>query len=221
MFALVRDELLGELCRANDLFVPSFVYGLPPDIRASLALFCYRRSHIHSMGLAIAASCDEDNLVRAGGSVGAFIFTCSRKAAPREVLSPRADRRRITLATGVLREFSDHDEMAQEVSADPLPSVIWPSAWHSLLRLSRKEPESDWVSRRANFWTKCPEKVFLGMIPTRRKGRAARETFLRSAAFDSRKLCPDRFSFCRESAVPAAADGFTAHENPSYSRSRS
>jgi hypothetical protein len=75
------------------------------------------------MGLAIAATCDEVNLVWAGGSVGAFIFTCSREAAPREVLSPRADRRRITLATGVLRVFSDDDEMAQEASADPLPSV--------------------------------------------------------------------------------------------------
>src|ERR1700722_3619347 len=119
----VRDELLGELYRANDLFVPSFVYGLDPDVRASLALFCYRRSHLHSVGLAIAASCDEDCLVWAGGSVGAFIFTCSREAAPREVLSPRADRRRITLATGVLRVFSDDDDMAQEAAADPLPSV--------------------------------------------------------------------------------------------------
>ena len=34
----VRDELLGELCRANDLFIPGFVYGLAPDVRASLAL---------------------------------------------------------------------------------------------------------------------------------------------------------------------------------------
>jgi hypothetical protein len=119
----VRDELLGELCRANDLFVPSFVYGLAPDVRASLALFCYRRSHLHSAGLAIAASCDEDNLVWAGGSVGAFIFACSREAAPREVLSPRADRQGITLATGVLRVFSRDDEMAEEASADHLPSA--------------------------------------------------------------------------------------------------
>ena len=31
----VREELLGELHRANDLFVPGFVYALAPDIRAS------------------------------------------------------------------------------------------------------------------------------------------------------------------------------------------
>jgi hypothetical protein len=119
----VRDALLGELCRANDLLVPDFVYGLPSDIRAALALFCYRRRHLHSMGLAIAATCDEDSLVRAGGNVGAFIFTCSRGGARRGALSPRADRRRITLATGVLRAFSDDDETAQDASANPRPAV--------------------------------------------------------------------------------------------------
>jgi hypothetical protein len=74
----VPDELLGELHRANDLFVPGFVSTLAPDIRALLALFCYRRSHLHSMGLGIAASCDKENLVWAGGSVGAFLFASSR-----------------------------------------------------------------------------------------------------------------------------------------------
>jgi hypothetical protein len=47
----VRDELLGELCHANDRFIPGFVSTLAPDIRASLAPFCYRRNHLHSMGL--------------------------------------------------------------------------------------------------------------------------------------------------------------------------
>ncbi len=110
----VHDELLGELHRANDLFVPGFVSTLAPDIRASLALFCYRRSHLHSMGLGIAASCDEDSLVWAGGSVGAFIFACSREAAPQKMLSPRADRRKITLATGTLRMFANDDELTSE-----------------------------------------------------------------------------------------------------------
>ena len=119
----VRDELLGELYRANDLFVPGFVSTLAPDIRASLALFCYRRSHLHSIGLAIAASCDKDSLVWAGGSVGAFVFACSREASPREVQSARADRRKITLATGVLRMFADDDDMALEAPTDPLPLV--------------------------------------------------------------------------------------------------
>jgi hypothetical protein len=119
----VRDDLLGELYRANDLFVPGFVNTLSPDIRASLALFCYRRSHLHSIGLAIAASCDKDSLVWAGGSVGAFVFACSREAPRREVQSARVDRRKITLATGVLRIFADDDEMVLETPTAPLPSV--------------------------------------------------------------------------------------------------
>jgi hypothetical protein len=91
-------------------------------VRASLALFCYRRSRLHSIGLAIAASCDKDSLVWAGGSVGAFVFACSREASPREVQSARADRRKITLATGVLRMFAD-DDMALEAPTGPLPLV--------------------------------------------------------------------------------------------------
>jgi hypothetical protein len=119
----IRDELLGELYRADDLSVPGFVYNLAPGIRASLALFCYRRSHLHSIGLAIAASCDKNSLVWAGGSVGAFVFACSREASPREVESARADRRRITLATGVLRMFVDDEDMGLEAQTGSLRLV--------------------------------------------------------------------------------------------------
>jgi hypothetical protein len=116
----VSDHLLGELYRANGLFVPGFVSTLAPDIRASLALFCYRRSHLHSMGLGIAASCDKDNLVQAGGSVGAFLFASSRELPSYIALSPHGNRRKITLATGVLRMFTNNDEMAP---TDPPLSV--------------------------------------------------------------------------------------------------
>jgi hypothetical protein len=121
----VRDELLGELYRANDLFLPGFVSALAPDIKASLALFCYRRSHLYTMGLAIAASCDEYNLVKAGGSVGAFLFSSSREesgqlAPPRHVSS----RRNITLATTVIRAFALDNELPRKATHKlrPLPS---------------------------------------------------------------------------------------------------
>jgi hypothetical protein len=112
----ISDDLLGELYRANDLLVPGFVSTLPPDVRAFLALFCYRRSHLHSMGLGIAASCDKDNLVWAGGSVGAFLFASSREVSPQVALSPRGNRRKITLATGVLRMFANDDELVLEAT---------------------------------------------------------------------------------------------------------
>jgi hypothetical protein len=112
----ISDDLLGELYRANDLFVPGFVSTLAPDVKALLALFCYRRSHLHSMGLGIAASCDKDNLVWAGGSVGAFLFASSREVPQQAVLSPRGNRRKITLATGIRRTLTADDEFVLEAT---------------------------------------------------------------------------------------------------------
>jgi hypothetical protein len=84
----IRDELLGELYRADENRVSDLVATITPDIRARLALYCYRRSHLHTTGLAIAGSCDQDDLVRSGGHVGALLFAISREApspAPRRV----------------------------------------------------------------------------------------------------------------------------------------
>ena len=84
-----------------------------------LALFCYHRSHLHSMGLAIAASCDEDDLVRVGGRVGANLYTRSQEAQQPQPLAPhQGNRRKITLASGQLRNMAplDDDEPDEEVA---------------------------------------------------------------------------------------------------------
>src|ERR1700676_2920242 len=97
----VGDELLGELYSASKLGLPALVASVPPLVRAMLALFCYHRSHMHAMGLAIAGSCEEDDLVRIGGRVGATLFTRSREAQqPQPLASHQANRRKITLASG-------------------------------------------------------------------------------------------------------------------------
>lgn len=111
----VRDELLGELYSASKLGLPALVATVPPRIRALLALFCYHRSHLHSLGLVIAASCDEDDLVRVGGRVGATLFTRSREAPqPQPLVSHQANRRKITLATGPLRNMAPLDDEPDE-----------------------------------------------------------------------------------------------------------
>jgi hypothetical protein len=111
----VRDELLGELYSANKLGLPALLATVPPRTRAMLALFCYHRSHLHSMGLAIAASCDEDDLVRLGGRVGAILFTQSQEAPPPQPLaSHHANRRKITLASGTLRNMAPLEDEADE-----------------------------------------------------------------------------------------------------------
>jgi hypothetical protein len=58
-FCPVQDDLLGQMYRANENGLPLLVESVSSDVRAMLALFCYRRSHLHSLALSIAASCDE------------------------------------------------------------------------------------------------------------------------------------------------------------------
>ena len=107
----VGDELLGELYSASKLGLPVLVATVPPTVRATLALFCYHRSHLHSLGLAIAASCDEEDLVRLGGRVGASLFARSREAPPPPPLaSHNTNRRKITLASGPLRKMAPIDD---------------------------------------------------------------------------------------------------------------
>ena len=99
----VREELLGELYGASKLGLPVPVATVPPDARAMLALFCYRRSHLQELGLAVAASCDEDDLVRWGARLGEVVFAKSREAPQSLPAVSSPYRRKITLATGPLR----------------------------------------------------------------------------------------------------------------------
>jgi hypothetical protein len=68
------------------------------------------------MGLGIASSYDKDNLEWAGGSVGAFLFASSREVPQQAVLSPRGNRRKITLATGIRRALTADDEFVLEAT---------------------------------------------------------------------------------------------------------
>ena len=82
-FCPVRDELLGEMYRASEHGLPTLVESVSSDVRAMLALFCYRRSHLHSLALSIAASCTERELIQFGGRVGSTLYALSREPAPR------------------------------------------------------------------------------------------------------------------------------------------
>jgi hypothetical protein len=116
----VGDELLGELYNASKLSLPVLVSTVPPNVRAMLALFCYRRSHLHTLGLVIAASCDEDDLVKWGGKLGAAIFAKSREAPqPESFESKYATRRKITLATGPLRNMLPFDDEPDDEAGEP------------------------------------------------------------------------------------------------------
>ena len=110
----VGDKMLGELYRSHERGLADLVATVAPDVRATLALFCYRRGHLHSMGLAIAASCSEEELVNAGGRAGAAVFALSREAPQTPVTPSPSNRRQITLASGPLRVMPPLDDESED-----------------------------------------------------------------------------------------------------------
>src|SRR4030088_2614849 len=107
-FCPVRDELLGEMYRANENGLPVLVESVASEVRAMLALFCYRRSHLNSLALSIAASCSERELIHLGGRVGPPLTALPRKApkTPPTPSSSYGNRKPITLSTKPLSTFS-------------------------------------------------------------------------------------------------------------------
>jgi len=120
----VRDELLGEMYRANEHGLAQLVDSVSSDVRAMLALFCYRRSHLHSLALAIAASCSERELIQLGGRVGSTLYALSREPATRSAPSSSyGNRKPITLSTKPLSTFApmeddlDDEDFVEAVTA--------------------------------------------------------------------------------------------------------
>jgi hypothetical protein len=114
-FCPVRDELLGELYRASESGLPHLVDSISSDVRAMLALFCYRRSHLYSLALAIATSCSERELVEFGGRVGSTLYALSREPAMRAAPSSSyGNRKSITLSTKPLSTFALVDDELDE-----------------------------------------------------------------------------------------------------------
>jgi hypothetical protein len=88
-------------------------------VRAMLALFCYRRSHLHSLALSIAASCSERELIQLGGRVGSTLYALSREPSSRIAPSSSyGNRKPITLSTKPLSTYSPvDDELDEEFAA--------------------------------------------------------------------------------------------------------
>ncbi len=111
----VGDDLLGAMYRANENGLPLLVENVSAEARAMLALFCYRRSHLHALGVAIAGTCTELELVNAGGRVGMTLYALSREASPAAVPAASHNRRKITLSTRPLSTIVPLDD---EIDAD-------------------------------------------------------------------------------------------------------
>jgi hypothetical protein len=117
-FCPVRDELLGEMYRANEHGLVRLVASVSSEVRAMLALFCYRRSHLHPLALAIAGSCSERDLIHLGGRVGSTLYALSRSPARAAPPSAYGHRKPITLSTKPLSTFSPFEDEPDEELAD-------------------------------------------------------------------------------------------------------
>jgi hypothetical protein len=122
-FCPIRDELLGEMYRANENGLPQLVESVSSDVRAMLALFCYRRSHLHSLALSIAATCSERELIQFGGRVGSTLYAQSHEAPERRAApSLYGNRKPITLSTKPLSTFSPDVDDLDEEFAETVPA---------------------------------------------------------------------------------------------------
>ena|ERR1043166_496328 len=97
----VPDSLLGDLYRASPEGLHALVESIPSRTRAMLALYCYRRSHLSSLALAIASTCERGDMIAAGGQLGAVVFEQSR-LAPKV---PEEKRRKVTLSNGTFMKL--------------------------------------------------------------------------------------------------------------------
>jgi hypothetical protein len=96
---VVPEELVGRLYHLGESAVLDLLGGLSPTERANLAMFCYRKSHLHRIGLAIAATCDLDTLIQGWGTaLGQALFAQSRARTPEPDRVTVSRRARITLA---------------------------------------------------------------------------------------------------------------------------
>ena len=121
----VPDELVGRLYRAGESAVLDLTAALSPGQRASLAAYCYHKSHMHRIGLAIAATCELSTLVQAfGTALGQALYMQSRERAAVPDRVPGSHRPKITLArltgTPMAAEEPDVDDSVEMAGAGEL-----------------------------------------------------------------------------------------------------
>ena len=78
----IPEQVLLQIYDASKQGQPIPQLDLSAETRSMLALFCYRRKHLESAGLAIAATCEEPDLLTAGGALGRVLFARSRNYHP-------------------------------------------------------------------------------------------------------------------------------------------
>jgi hypothetical protein len=109
----VPEQVLGQLYRASPHGLRELVATVPVHTRATLALYCYGRNHLRSIGLAIATCCDEFELRDAGGLAGTSLFAKARETSVQRPLSHYQERRKVSLSAGILKNVAQHVEESE------------------------------------------------------------------------------------------------------------
>jgi hypothetical protein len=114
----VSENMLGQLYRASPEGLGALIATVPGPLRAAVAHYCYRRAHLASLGLAIAASCERDDLMAAGIN-GDALYRRSRLPDEPVVLTRYEQRRIVTLATSATMKINEPaTSPIQESAAD-------------------------------------------------------------------------------------------------------
>ena len=115
----IPSEILNRLLHAGEHEAAAIVADLSSRQRAHLAVFCYARTHLHRIGLAIAATCDQLSLMNASASIAAgnTLYAQSRGPA-RPVERVMAWRRPITLARSASGDSKCANFLADIVSEE-------------------------------------------------------------------------------------------------------
>jgi hypothetical protein len=125
---LVPDELIARLYGKGEEAIVDAIAAFSPPQRANLAAFCYRKAHLHSTGLAIAATCDEQTLIQAHGTaLGSILFAQSRDRSAEKVRVPHSHRPKVTLAQRppqlIVASFDLDDEIDSPASSAEVPEA--------------------------------------------------------------------------------------------------
>ncbi len=109
---------LDRLYRAAAGQVGDIVAHLGDIERAKIAVFCYGRAHLNTIGLAVASHCSLDQLVAASGSsvAGQTLYAQSREL-PAPAPKTYASRRSVTLATSVSDAFASRATAPERLTA--------------------------------------------------------------------------------------------------------
>jgi hypothetical protein len=124
----IFDELIARLHYATEDRALDLVAAFTADERASLAIFCYRKSHLRRIGLAIATTCDLNSLVQERGVIlGRAVFAQCREPCEEPGRAGVRLRPKITLARSAGRHFPpliDLDDVPQSTCSAPIAECV-------------------------------------------------------------------------------------------------